>query len=126
MEYYIFIAYEDETTYEGKITSKKDFDSIPKNKAYTSIKIFYDDKQYSHIIDGNDFVHLDYKKIGNFLVKAHWDENQNETTYIELKGVNKEKIKTKNTKRLKKTFIGKLLDDQTYKKLHEKCVKWRP
>lgn len=126
MEYYIFIAYEDGSTYEGKISNKKEFDAIPKNKAYTSMKIFYDDKLYSHIIDGNDFVHLDYKKIGNFLVKAHWDENQNETTLVELKGVNKEKIKTKNTKRLKKTFIGKLLDDKTYHKLHEKCVKWRP
>jgi hypothetical protein len=126
MEYYIFIIYEDETTYEGKISNKKDFDKIPKDKAYTSMRIFYVDKLYSHIIDGNDFVHLDYKKLGNFLVKAHWDENQSETTLVELRGVNKEKIKTKNTKRLKKTFIGKLIDDKTYKKSHEKCVTWRP
>ena len=124
MEYYIYVVYDDESIYEAKITNKKDFDSIPKDKAYEAIKIFYDDKTYSHVIYGNDYVHLSYKS--GCIVKAHWDEGNKKTIVIELKGVDNETEKVKSTRWLKKTFTGKLINETKYRQLRDICEAWRP
>ena len=126
MEYYIYIIYTDGSIYEGKISNKKEFDLIPKNKTYQFIRIYYQNSEYSHLIYGMDYVYLNYKKITKIFEKAQWDEIDNKVKIVELRGPNKEKEKEKSTSKLDKTFIGKMLDDDKFDKLRLKGLGWKP
>ena len=137
MEYYILIVFEDESRFEGKISSKHDVNNIPKDKAYQFIKIFYSNNlEYSHIINGNDFVYFNYHKPPlkeGFLEIGQWDENDGKEVklskeIIQLKGIDKEEIKTdkRTLNRLTKTFTGKLIDDQTFETIRKSAEKWKP
>lgn len=126
MEYHIYIIYSDESIYEGKINTQQDFDTIPKDKTYQFIRIFYDNSEYSHLLYGMDFIYLGYKKFRKILVKAQWDEIDTKTQLVELKGPKKETVKQTNVSKLDKTFIGKLLDDNKFNELRLKGLRWRP
>ena len=126
MEYYIYIIYTDNTVYEGKITNKGEFDSIPKDKTYQFIRIYYLNSEYSHLLYGMDYIYLEYKKFKKILVKGQWDDKDIKIQLVELKGPEKETVKEKNTINLNKTFIGKLIADDKFDKLRLKGLGWKP
>lgn len=128
--YIIFIIYEDGSEYQSVIKNQKDVDKIPsKNKAYETIRIFYydDNTEYSHVIYGRDNVFLKYDDNDKCLYYSQFDDDQEFTQVIKLKGIGKEEIIfTESTKKnLPITFKGAGLPDDEYEKLVQRCHQYR-
>jgi hypothetical protein len=125
VSYFIFVIYEDGSTYESVISSQKDVDKIPKDKAYEGIKIVYKDNPvYSHLLYGNDNIFLRFYDDDNCLYYSQFDDDKEFVKVIVLKGPEIEDEFT--DKDLPKTFVGKLLPDNEYEKLRRKCNEWMP
>ena len=131
IEYNIFVIYEDGTTYESVISSQKDVDKIPKNKGYEAMKIMYvGNREYSHQMYGKDNVYLKYYD-NCCLHYSQFDDSEEANggplRVTALKGIGKEDEFVVKDKGLPKTFVGKLLEDESvYLKMRSRCENYWP
>jgi len=130
IKYNIFVIYEDGSTYESIISSQKDVDKIPKDKGYEAIKIMYvGNREYSHLMYGKDNVYLKYYNDDNCLHYSQFDDSEEANggplRVTALKGIGKED--ESGEKGLPKTFVGKLLEDESvYLKMRSRCESYWP
>ena len=127
-KYYFYIIFEDGNSIESIISSQKDVERLSRSRrAYEAIKIYYYDnpQQYCHVINGRDNVFLRYYKDDKCLYYSQFDDSEEFTKVIKLKGVGKEEIFTDSIADLPITFKGKLLPDEQYERLIKQCEEWR-
>lgn len=119
MKYKIVIIFDDESIYQGIVESQDDIERIPK-KFYETIRIFYPQTKYSHVLYGWDYIYLKYDDGVLSYFKYTPPEK---STLIRMNGVGKEteeEMKTFPTP----TLIGKQLPDKQYEKIQKRCHEW--